>query len=90
MRVLVSAGVYSTPAARNACGEATDALNVAASCEEMSGTSISARSGSPKAERTLMAPSAKACASKATAPHKASAAAVATTPVLHGCRAMLS
>ena len=39
---------------------------------------------------TLMAPSAKACASKAAAPHKASAAAVAKTPVLHGCRAMPS
>ena len=77
------AGLNSTPSWSKASGEAMDALKVAASSEESCGTSISARSGCPSEERTVMAPSVTAWASTAT-PASASVAAKGRRPFLHG------
>jgi hypothetical protein len=61
--------LYSKPAARKASGLATEVRKLAASSAVISGTSISARRGSPSADSTLTRPKARAVASCAAKPN---------------------
>jgi len=69
------AGLYSKPAAVNASGGAMLVFRDAASSALMSGTSISARRGSPKADWTVKRPNESALAPVPDRPNSAMAAA---------------
>ncbi|MDO8456772.1 MAG: hypothetical protein Q7T07_07660 [Burkholderiaceae bacterium] len=72
----VKAGLYSMPAFLKASGEAKVTFRLANSSGVISGMAIPAANGSPKDEREVKGPKAKACAFKCAALNKTPKAAV--------------
>jgi hypothetical protein len=78
MRAVANAGLYSRPAARKASGPARLTRSPCSSAGRDSSSVISARSGSPSADCTVMRPSDSAQADVGSAPAIRQAAASAT------------